>query len=81
MVMLQDKLEQALREFYMQKHGLVRPVVIIMNPQTWWLLFDQLYGPGSTAIAHHGNPSDCLAYKGIKIRRSLDLKEEIFEVY
>lgn len=79
--MLQDKLEQSLREFYMRRNSLINPSVIIMNPQTWWKLFDELYGTGSTAVAHHGSPSDCLAYKGMKIRRSLDLKEEIFEVY
>ena len=72
---LKDKLNQQL--FFHFNETIREPTLIVMHPQTWVNLCDNVWRDESMAI-HRYDPS--LKYKGIKVLRSLDLLEGMFEV-
>jgi hypothetical protein len=73
--MLQSRLEN---EIYARMSQTGRECsVIVMHPQTWINLTKEVYQSDSTAINRNNL---LLHYRGIKVLRSLDIKENLFEV-
>lgn len=73
--MLQDKLEN---EIYVRISQTGRECnLIVMHPKTWQDLLKEVVESCGMAINRH-DPS--LKYRGIKVLRSLDMAEGLFEV-
>ena len=73
--MLQGKLEN---EMYARISQTGRECnLIVMHPKTWQDLFKEVVDSDGMAIYRH-DPS--LKYKGIRVLRSLDMVEGLFEV-
>ena len=73
--MLQDRLEN---EMYVRISQTGRECnLIVMHPKTWQDLFKEVVDSDRMAIYRHA-PS--LKYKGIRVLRSLDVVEGLFEV-
>jgi uncharacterized membrane protein len=73
--MLQEKLENEMYAHISQTWKDIN--LIVMHPQTWINLTKEVFKNDGTAIYIH-NPT--LKYKGIRVLRSLDMVEGLFEV-
>lgn len=51
--------------------------LIVMHPKTWQDLFKEVVGSDGISIYRH---DQSLKYKGIRVLRSLDMVEGLFEV-
>jgi len=69
------KLDQQL--FFHFNETIREPTLIVMHPQTWVNLCDNVWRDESMAIHRH-DPS--LKYNGIQVLRSLDVPVGMFEV-
>ena len=72
---MQDKLENQIHNFIMETYR--EPNIIVMHPQTWEDLVEDVTGKDSMAINKH-DPN--MRYRGYKVLRSLDLIEGEFEM-
>lgn len=73
--MLQDKLENEIYSRIIQTGEGCD--LIVMHPKTWQDLIEEVVGSCSIAIRQH-DPE--LKYRGIRVLRSLDMVEGLFEV-
>lgn len=74
--MLQNILEQAI-DRHVYRTG-TQPVLIIVHPATWQQLREQVFSElANWSIDRH---STSLKYRGIRVIRSVDVQEGIFEV-
>ena len=73
--MLQDKLEKQIYNVVMETAR--EPKHIIMHPQTWADLVEEVIGKYGMAINIYASNRE---YRGIKVLRSLDLLEGEFEM-
>jgi hypothetical protein len=73
--MLQNNLEN-LMYAHVSQFG-ERANLIVMHPQTWQNLCKEVWSNDSMAIYKH-DPS--LRYKGVRVLRSLDMVDGLFEV-
>jgi hypothetical protein len=71
---VQDALEKKIHDVILETAR--SPKLIIMHPKTWTDLTREILGRDGCAVNPH-DPN--MAYKGIKILRSLDVKELEFE--
>jgi uncharacterized membrane protein len=73
--MIQDNLENEMYAHISQTRKDIN--LIVMHPQTWINLTKEVFENDGMAIYRH-DPS--LKYKGIRVLRSLDMVEGLFEV-
>ena len=73
--MLQEKLEHQLRHSVMETP--IEPNLIVMHPLTWILLVHEVASRMKLGVYLQDSN---LMYRGIKVRRSLDVNEGEFEM-
>ena len=73
--MIQDKLDHQIDDVMIERAR--EPMIIVMHPQTWVNLVEEVISENSTAI---NKLSPGMLYRGIKVFRSLDLLEGEFEM-